>query len=186
MLLWNDALEVAGIVDPDKQGAFNRLSEVYKKAAPPFFSSLNEALDATDPDGVMIGTRCDLHTELALPVMSRNVPMFLEKPVSITKKQALELYEANKSYTSQAVCSFPLRVSPLVKAAKEVVSSGALGTIEHVQAVNNVPYGGAYYHYWYRDESITKGLWLQKATHDFDYIIDILESPPVSDRKSVV
>lgn len=36
--------------------------------------------------------------------------------------------------------------------------------------VYNVPYGGCYYHSWYRDESITGGLFLQKATHDLDYI----------------
>lgn len=48
------------------------------------------------------------------------------------------------------VVSFPLRVTPLVKLAKEIVQSGKLGSIKHVQAVNNVPYGGVYYHSWYR------------------------------------
>ena len=39
-----------------------------------------------------------------------------------------------------------------------------------VQAVNNVPYGSVYYHSWYRDPSLTGGLFLQKTTHDIDYI----------------
>ena len=180
LLKWDDTLEVSGIVDPDNEGALRRLSVVYRKPAPPFFGSPGEAIEATGPDGVLIGTRCDLHTELALQAMAYNIPMFLEKPVSVTKEQTLMLNEASKSYRSQAVCSFPLRVSPIVQAVKEIMASGKLGTVEHVQAVNNVPYGTVYYHDWYRDESITHGLWLQKATHDFDYIIDILGAPPVT------
>ncbi len=35
-------------------------------------------------------------------------------------------------------------------------------------------YGGVYFGQWYRDFDITGGLWLQKATHDFDYINAIL------------
>ncbi|KAF9118237.1 hypothetical protein BGX30_004723, partial [Mortierella sp. GBA39] len=49
----------------------------------------------------------------------------------------------------------------------------------HVQAVNNVPYGGVYFHDWYRDEQETGGLFLQKATHDFDYIHHIIGGTPV-------
>jgi predicted dehydrogenase len=41
-----------------------------------------------------------------------------------------------------------------------------------------VPYGGVYYHYWYRDENETGGLFLQKATHDFDYINHLLGLRP--------
>ena len=51
--------------------------------------------------------------------------------------------------------------------------------MEHVQAWNNVPYGWCYYQSWYRDENETQGLFLQKATHDFDYINYLVEKRPV-------
>ena len=53
---------------------------------------------------------------------------------------------------------------------RQLVESGALGRVTMVQAVNNVPYGSVYYHSWYRDPSLTGGLFLQKTTHDIDYI----------------
>ena len=53
---------------------------------------------------------------------------------------------------------------------KRIVDSGVLGRLTMVQAVNNVPYGSVYYHSWYRDPAETGGLFLQKATHDIDYI----------------
>ena len=63
---------------------------------------------------------------------------------------------------------------------KHLVDSGALGDVVSVQAVNNVPYGGVYYHSWYRDAALTGGLFLQKSTHDIDYITHILGKRPVS------
>lgn len=146
-----------------------------------FYENPNEMLDKEKLDGVIIGTRCSTHTELAIKVMEKQLPLFLEKPVAINMEQVKRLSEAAKDYKSQAVVSFPLRVSPMVELAKEIVVAGTLGSIEQVQAVNNVPYGGVYYHSWYRDDSLTGGLFLQKATHDIDYINYLLEDKtPIS------
>ena len=78
------------------------------------------------------------------------------------------------------VVSFPLRASPIIKLIKKLADSGEIGRIAHVEAVNNVPYGGVYYHSWYRDAALTGGLFLQKSTHDIDYITHILGKRPVS------
>jgi predicted dehydrogenase len=72
------------------------------------------------------------------------------------------------------VVSFPLRLTNILQYVKKILDSGRIGEIAHIQAYNNVPYGRGYYHKWYRDESETGGLFLQKATHDLDYINYIL------------
>lgn len=64
---------------------------------------------------------------------------------------------------------------------REIIESGRIGTLSQVQAYNNVPYGRVYFHDWYRNESETGGLFLQKSTHDFDYINSMLCSlSPIS------
>jgi len=63
-----------------------------------------------------------------------------------------------------------LRVAPVFTKAAEIVRSGRLGTVNQIQALTNVTYGGHYFGGHYRDYDETGGLWLQKATHDFDYI----------------
>jgi predicted dehydrogenase len=137
-------------------------------------------MEAGGLDGILIGTRCSLHTEMALKVFPSRIPLFLEKPVATTMDDWTRLRQGYDAYHPQVVVSFPLRFSPLVTMVKEIIDSGKVGTVEHVQAVNNVPYGGVYYHHWYRDENETGGLFLQKATHDFDYINHLLGMKPVS------
>ncbi|GIP33241.1 Gfo/Idh/MocA family protein [Paenibacillus sp. J2TS4] len=145
-----------------------------------WYGSVEELLNGPKLDGILIGTRCSLHTELALKVLPTGLPLFLEKPVSTNLEDLERLKEGFRQSSSQVVVSFPLRVTTIVDKVKEIVDSGQLGTIEHVQAVNNVPYGGVYYHNWYRDEAETGGLFLQKATHDFDYITYLLNNQPES------
>jgi len=143
-----------------------------------YFSTPEEMLQSGQIDGVMIGTRCSLHTTMALKVMKSGLPLFLEKPVATTSEDLYRLkagYEASKS---GVIVSFPLRVTSIVQLVKEIIDSGKIGTIEHVQAVNNVPYGNVYFQNWYRDENETGGLFLQKATHDFDYINAVVGQKP--------
>jgi len=43
-------------------------------------------MDSEELDGIMIGTRCSLHTKMAVKVLERNIPLFLEKPVAASKE----------------------------------------------------------------------------------------------------
>lgn len=163
--------EVVGIVDPrdipDEQIAF-----LGKR--PEVCASAEELITRLRPDGILIGTRCSLHAGYAAEVLPSGIPLFLEKPVATTFEDWRMLKEAADRHPTPVVVSHPLRLTTMVQLVKEIADSGVIGTIEHVQAVNNVPYGGVYYHSWYRDENETGGLFLQKATHDFDYINFVL------------
>ena len=127
-----------------------------------------------------IGTRCGLHARYAALVMERGLPLFLEKPVCIDEAQYARLLAAPPALRGRVMVSFPLHVTCIVQEMKRLVDSGALGDVVSVQAVNNVPYGGVYYHSWYRDAALTGGLFLQKSTHDIDYITHILGKASLS------
>ncbi|SEO88463.1 Gfo/Idh/MocA family protein [Paenibacillus sp. OV219] len=171
---------IAAIVDP-RSGAIQAdrerlgLGEDVR-----YYSTAEEMLDAEQLDGVMIGTRCSGHTEQAVKVLPTGLPLFMEKPVSTNMADLMRLKASYEANPSPVVVSFPLRVTSIVQLVKEIVDSGKIGTIEHAQAVNNVPYGGVYFQNWYRDENETGGLFLQKATHDFDYINYVVGMKPVT------
>lgn len=171
-----DATLVAA-VDPNQVWISEKYPELVEGVT--FYEDVDTALDQAEPDGVLIGTTCNFHTEYAIKVMQRNLPLFLEKPVSITEEQLQSLYQASTQTSAQAVVSFPLRLSMMCHMAKDIIDSGVIGTVENVQAINNVPfYGSNYYHGWMRNDALTGGLWLQKATHDLDYLTFLMGQVP--------
>ena len=173
-------VKIAAVADTDLTAVRGRLRHPGLTAdGIRFYTDAREMLDNEELDGCMIGTRCNTHTPYAVEVLRRNIPLFLEKPVSVTMEQLRALDAAGKATAAQTVVSFPLRASLSVRKAKAIIDSGEIGEVQHVQAWNNVPYGAGYYHTWCRDESVTGGLFLQKATHDLDYIQYILGHRPV-------
>ncbi len=135
------------------------------------FADADSLLSADACDCVIVATNCSSHTELAIQVLEHQLPLYLEKPVCTRIEDYHRLKEAGKTYAHvPVVVSFPLRVSQLCLDAREIIASGRIGRVEQVQGYNNVPYGGVYFHSWYRDFDIVQGLFMQKATHDLDYI----------------
>lgn len=171
-------LAPAAIADP-------RCEELRAKLGDdPYFAQTEYYTDAAallqQPlDCVFIGTRCNLHTPIARQVLAQKLPLFLEKPVCISAQQYALLRQAGEGQEHRVLVSFPLRFTPIVQAMQDIVQGGDLGTVTMVQAVNNVPYGSVYFHSWYRDAALTGGLFLQKATHDIDYIRYISGLHPV-------
>jgi len=164
---------VVAIVDPDEPGARERLGEEDRKDVI-FYSSLDEMVKGAKLDGLMIGTRCDLHTPYAVEAAKYDLPLFLEKPVANAMDQAVALEKAFENSRCQVVVSFPLRVSPLCELARQHIVAGAVGEPEHILGVNYVPYGTGYWDGHYRDYQVTQGLFIQKATHDFDYMMYLM------------
>jgi predicted dehydrogenase len=175
---FNAGARVVGLVDPRSAELRANFPEALGDAR--VFPDVDRMLDDGNLDGVLIGTRCSLHAPYAVQVLGRDLPLFLEKPVATSWDQLVALAEARHRSHSPVVVSFPLRVSAMCELARQIIDAGFLGRVEHVQAVNNVPaYAGGYYHGWMRDEAETGGLWLQKATHDLDYLNYLIGQPPV-------
>lgn len=176
---FNAGTRIVALLDPNADALKAEFPDALAHAT--VYDDVERMLDAGGLDGVLIGTRCSLHTPYAAQVLARDLPLFLEKPVAITMEQLTALKAAAERSRSPVVVSFPLRVSALCETARAIIDSGAIGTVEHVQATNNVPfYASGYYHGWMRDEEETGGLWLQKATHDFDYLNFLIGQQPAS------
>jgi predicted dehydrogenase len=171
-------LAVVGIVDPDRAGVTARLAE-RDRADVVFYDDLPTLVRQGRLDALAIGTRCNLHAGYAIQAAAYDLPLFLEKPVAIQMEQALALERAFASSRCQVVVSFPLRVSPLCGLARRYVAEGQVGTPVHVTALNYVPYGTVYWEEPYRNWEITGGLFLQKATHDLDYLMYLMGEPIV-------
>lgn len=173
-------IQVAAVADPRWQEIKIPLENDPYFSETHYYDDADKMLAKENLDGVFVGTRCGLHTPYACKLLELGLPLFLEKPVSITRQQYETLRTAAEGKEKTCVVSFPLRLSSIVLEMKKIVDSGALGKLTMVQAINNVPYGSVYYHSWYRDPALTGGLFMQKATHDIDYINFLTGERPVS------
>ncbi|MHB9032837.1 MAG: Gfo/Idh/MocA family protein [Anaerolineae bacterium] len=176
MGMYSIPYRVAAITDPR--------AEQIKSANDPFladttfYDSADAMLEAGGLDGVMVGTRCFMHTDMACKVAKYKLPLFLEKPVAITFEQVKRLNDTFVNYPAPTVISFPLRLTIHVQTIKQMIEADTIGTVEHVIGFNDVPYGDVYFYEWYRNFEQVGGLFLQKATHDLDYIGYLLNQKP--------
>ena len=166
----NDSFRVVAIADIRPEEELREGLESIGFGDARIYKTPEEMYENETLDGVIIGTRCSLHTKMAVINAKYGVPVLLEKPVATTDEDLERLCEICPEMDYKTVVSFPLRCSPLAIKTKEIIDSGILGTISQIQAINNVPYARCYYHEWYKDEKETGGLFLQKATHDLDLI----------------
>lgn len=173
----NDKCRLVAIVDIRPEEELRAELEVCGATDARIYRDPVEMYEKERLDGTIIGTRCSLHTKMALINARYGIPVLLEKPVSTTDEDLAALEGILDTMDEKTLISFPLRVAPLAVRAKEIIDTGILGKISQVQAINNVPYARGYYHGWYRDENETGGLFLQKSTHDLDLIQFILGEP---------
>lgn len=164
------SFRLAAVTDVRSEEAIRKDLERLEVTGAHIYSDPVEMFEKEALDGVVIGTRCSTHTEMALLAARYDIPMLLEKPVCTTDEDLARLETILDKMDQKTIISFPLRTTPIAIKAKEILDSGVLGTISQVQAINNAPYGRVYFHSWYRDDKETGGLFLQKATHDLDLI----------------
>lgn len=179
---YQENLQIVAVADLDIAGVRKKISDYPELFAekPLLFEDADEMLDRADGlCGVFIGTRCSSHTEMAIKVIRRKIPLFLEKPVCTTFDDVNRLNAARLQFQPKVIVSFPLRPILLYDKVKQLADSGIVGRITAVEAFNNVSCGRVYYKNWYRDEAETGGLWLQKATHDLDFINYLLGERPI-------
>ncbi|MBR2466278.1 MAG: Gfo/Idh/MocA family oxidoreductase [Clostridia bacterium] len=168
LLLMSGECTLSSIADVDTERVKTRFPALADMNVR-YYDDAEKMLDSEELDGILVGTRCSSHTEYALLAAKYNKPLYLEKPVCTTYEDLARL-KGIMHMNERTVVSFPLRTAKIVEEVKKIVDSGRLGTLSQIQSANNVPYGAGYFHKWYKDEAETGGLFLQKSTHDLDYI----------------
>lgn len=97
-------ISVAAVADPRWEQIKEENAGDPLFAETQYFENADALLGTCEPDGVFIGTRCPLHTPLAVEVLKRDIPLFLEKPVCISEAQYRTLREAAEGKLDRASC----------------------------------------------------------------------------------
>jgi predicted dehydrogenase/threonine dehydrogenase-like Zn-dependent dehydrogenase len=139
-------------------------------------SSADEVLDDPDINLVVIGTRHDLHAELAARALQRNKNVFVEKPLALNDEQLNEVLDAAANSTGRLMVGFNRRFSPLAVQAKDFFVDGEtpLSILYRVNA-GRIPK-----EHWTQNPLEGAGRIVGEVCHFIDLMQFLTESVPVS------
>ncbi|MDE7337163.1 MAG: Gfo/Idh/MocA family oxidoreductase, partial [Clostridia bacterium] len=97
------------------------------------YTDFVEMLDKEKPDGVIIATPHISHIAIACECVKREIHTLLEKPISITVKEARKVVDALNSKDSViGAMMFNQRTNRMYRKAKQLIDSGKIGKIQRV------------------------------------------------------
>lgn len=111
----------------------------------PYFAGRKALLSEVPLDGAVIATPNPTHAELGLACIKARVPALIEKPVSDRVEDAIVLADRSEAAGVPILVGHHRRHSPFIRKAREMVRSGALGSVVAISAVWLVKKPDAYF-----------------------------------------
>ena len=124
-------VEIVGVADivPGKAEEFLALELLHEAKA---FQNHRDLLDM-DLDGVSICTPNISHHRLTVDALKANKHVLLEKPMSVTLDEAIEMTEASHESSGMLTIGFQPRYDPNTALVRDIVQSGKLGKVYYVE-----------------------------------------------------
>jgi predicted dehydrogenase len=122
-------------------------------------------------DAVLLVTPDDAHEDLAVDILTAGVPVYVEKPLTITVEGCDRVLAAAREHGARLYVGHNMRHMPMVLLLRDLILRGEIGEVKAVWCRHFVGNGGDYYFKdWHAERARTTGLLLQKAAHDIDVI----------------
>jgi len=136
----------------------------------PVFERVEDLLENVDVDAVIVTTPDGCHAEVVVPALQDGAFVFCEKPLEITIDRCRRIIEADDAAGGRTFVGFNLRYAPVYATIRRLVDEGIVGDILTIQADEFYNGGRTYFRRWNRLRSAGGGLWITKASHDFDLL----------------
>jgi predicted dehydrogenase len=111
-----------------------------KHRIPQVHDSYDELLADSDIDAVYIPLPNGLHCEWTIRALEAGKHVLCEKPIAANAVEALRMQEAAHKSGRVLVEAFHWRYHPLAARVRELLDSGELGAIRHIEVSTCVPF----------------------------------------------
>lgn len=134
------------------------------------------------PDVVIVTTMDRTHHRYICRAMELGCDVITEKPMTIDAEKCQAIIDTKKRTGRKVTVTFNYRYSPRNTKIKEIIKSGAVGTITsvHFEWLLDTKHGADYFRRWHRDKRNSGGLMIHKATHHFDLVNWWIDSSPAT------
>lgn len=169
-----EELEIVSVIDIN-QLKLNQAKEKFNLSNDALFDNLDSFLDKNiQCDFVINGTMDQLHYETTVKLLNKSYNILLEKPVTASADELLEINRLAKVNGCKVVVCHVLRYTPFYSGIKKIIDSGELGKIVNMQINEHVWYGHFVNSYvrgkWRSEKECGSGLLLAKCCHDTDLL----------------
>ena len=158
----NPDYALAAVADPSLAAA-----EEARKLGYALFSSVEEMLDQTKPDGAIVAVPNQHHVAVGLDCVARGIPIIVEKPIADDVAAALDLVEAAEKAGVPTLVGHHRRHNPIMRKAAEIIAGGGVGRVVAVNGLWLSHKPKDYFNVTWRREP-GGGTVLINAIHDID------------------
>lgn len=127
------AAKIAGVFDVNHKVARD-MADALKA---PFFATYEEMLASKDVEAVLISTPHHLHRPMTVQAAEAGKHVMVEKPMANNLAEAEEMIRACRKNNVKLTVNYSFRFLPKIRAAKELIDAGALGTITGIQIISH-------------------------------------------------
>ena len=140
-----DDIEIIGVYSDDAE-AMQKLNEEFGVYA---MKSYDEFVDVAD--GIIVTARHgDNHYKYAKPYIKKGIPMFIDKPITVSEEDAVEFMKELKANNIKvcggSMCVFAALVQEYAKAVKEKTYGDVYGGYVRAPINMDNPYGGFFFY----------------------------------------
>jgi predicted dehydrogenase len=131
--LGNDRLKIVRAVEPDTKNAEAFCNENNLNLTTTFEAVLSDsAIDA-----VLLATPHSLHPGQVIAAAAANKHVFCEKPLALHRADAIHMFDACRKAGVVLAVGHNRRFWPAMRGLRDIVASGELGTVLHIEGHNS-------------------------------------------------
>ncbi|MCG3147132.1 MAG: Inositol 2-dehydrogenase/D-chiro-inositol 3-dehydrogenase [Verrucomicrobiae bacterium] len=134
------------------------------------FQNPEEFFAQKNLDAVIITTPDFTHRDVAVAAMQAGKHVYLEKPIGRTSAECRDIIRAQRETGQTVFVGFNMRASTAHERVKDVVQSGILGQIVHIEGLEQlkIAHSASFMRRFHRKHANTGGMLNHKCTHDLD------------------
>ncbi len=175
----SNKVEVVGIAEP-RDFFRNRIADAHSVPQENRFLDWHDILKREKfADAVIITTQDRMHVEPAVAFAAKKYHILIEKPLAPDIEGCRKIVRsARENGIIMAVCHV-LRYTNYTRKLKELIDSGAIGTVmsvQHLEPVGHWRFAHSYVRGNWRREETSSSVLLAKSIHDLDWIRYIVNS----------
>ncbi|MGO4345283.1 Gfo/Idh/MocA family protein [Paenibacillus sp. MCAF9] len=176
-------LKMVAVAEPNEERR-KRFAEIHQINQEHVYDSWEKVFEQGRIADVMIICTLDrMHYIPAMKAMELGYHVLLEKPMSPSLTECIQLEQASLRHKRLLVVTHVLRYSPFWSGIKKCIEDGELGTVGTIQLTENVGYQHMTHSYvrgnW-RNSEETSPMILAKSCHDLDIISWLMDQPCTS------